>query len=198
MAQDGTRNVPARAALGLLATNVAVVTTADGALPHGVTANAWGESADPALVLVTLTVGAQTLPIVRRSGRFAVNVLSADQEGLARAFARHEDRPGSRFEGVDFRMVDGCPSSRALWPASSAGWRARRRSEASRSSWAGSRRRRSARRSRCCSSTAGSGGWLGRIQRRPRSTRRTLDWNYLLNVASLSVVQYAAGRAHAP
>jgi flavin reductase (DIM6/NTAB) family NADH-FMN oxidoreductase RutF len=107
--QDRPRNVPARAALGLLATNVAVVTTADGGLPHGVTANAWGESADPALVLVTLTVGAQTLPIVRRSGRFAVNILSADQEGLARAFARHEDRPGSRFDGVDFRMVDGCP-----------------------------------------------------------------------------------------
>lgn len=98
-----------RTALARLATNVAVVTTAEADLPHGVTANAWGESADPPLLLVTLTVGSRTLPIVRASGRFAVNVLAADQEGLARAFARREDRPGSRFDGVDFRMVDGCP-----------------------------------------------------------------------------------------
>jgi flavin reductase (DIM6/NTAB) family NADH-FMN oxidoreductase RutF len=98
-----------RSALARLATNVAIVTASDGAVPHGVTANGWGESADPPLVLVTLTVGSRTLPIVRRSGRFAVNVLAADQEGLARAFARREDRPGSRFDGVDYRTVEGCP-----------------------------------------------------------------------------------------
>lgn len=102
-------NAPERAALALLATNVAVVTTSDDGVPHGVTANAWGESADPPLVLVTLTVGAQTLPIVQRTGRFAVNVLAANQESLARGFARHEDRPGARFDGVDVRTVDGCP-----------------------------------------------------------------------------------------
>lgn len=102
-------NAPERAALALLATNVAVVTTSDGGVPHGVTANAWGESADPPLVLVTLTVGAQTLPIVQRTGRFAVNILAADQEPLARAFARHEDRPGARFDGVEVRTVGGLP-----------------------------------------------------------------------------------------
>ncbi|MBO0872669.1 MAG: flavin reductase family protein [Pseudonocardia sp.] len=98
-----------RSALARLATNVAIVTASYGAVPHGVTANGWGESADPPLVLVTLTIGSRTLPIVQRSGRFAVNVLAADQEGLARAFARREERPGARFDDVDFRTVGGCP-----------------------------------------------------------------------------------------
>lgn len=99
----------ARSALARLATNVAVVTASDGTVAHGVTANCWGESVDPPLVLVTLTAGSRTLPIVQRSGWFAANVLAADQERLARAFARHEDRPGSRFDGVAFRTVHGCP-----------------------------------------------------------------------------------------
>lgn len=99
----------AKDALARLATNVAIVTTSDGTTPHGVTANAWGESEDPPLVLVTLDVAGRTLPLVQQAGRFAVNVLADDQQDLARRFARREEWPGARFSGVTHRIQQDCP-----------------------------------------------------------------------------------------
>ncbi len=74
-----------RDTLGAFPTGVTVV-TAPG--PAGLTTNAFSSlSLDPPLVLVCFDNGSRTLPAVRASGRFAVNVLRAGQEELAAVFA---------------------------------------------------------------------------------------------------------------
>jgi flavin reductase (DIM6/NTAB) family NADH-FMN oxidoreductase RutF len=77
-----------RDVVGAFPTGVTVVTAhgADG--PAGLTTNAFTSlSLDPALLLVAFDNGSRTLPVVRESGRFAVNVLRAGQEELAAVFA---------------------------------------------------------------------------------------------------------------
>ena len=74
-----------RDAIGAFPTGVAVVTAAG---PAGLTTNAVTSlSLDPVLLLVCFDNASRTLPLVRKSGRFAVNVLAAGQEELARVFA---------------------------------------------------------------------------------------------------------------
>ena len=57
-------------------------------------------SLEPLLLLVCFDNAARTLPAVRETGRFGVNVLSAGQEDLARLFASKlpsgRSSPGSR------------------------------------------------------------------------------------------------------
>jgi flavin reductase (DIM6/NTAB) family NADH-FMN oxidoreductase RutF len=73
-----------REVFGRFATGVAVVTVPGG----GMTANAvCSLSLDPLLVLVCFDRTARTLPLVRDTGRFAVNVLGAGHEHLAGHFA---------------------------------------------------------------------------------------------------------------
>jgi flavin reductase (DIM6/NTAB) family NADH-FMN oxidoreductase RutF len=77
-----------REVFGRFATGVAVITSAGRGGAGGMTANALCSlSLNPMLALVCFENGARTLPIVRDSGRFVVNVLSAGQEHLARLFA---------------------------------------------------------------------------------------------------------------
>jgi flavin reductase (DIM6/NTAB) family NADH-FMN oxidoreductase RutF len=95
-----------RAALGHFATGVTVVTAAGGDTHHGTTANAVSSvSLDPPLLLVCLRDESLTLSAMRESGRFAVNVLHADQEHLARRFARR----GAGWDRVAHRdgLLDG-------------------------------------------------------------------------------------------
>ena len=98
-----------RSVMGHFATGVTVVTatTADG--PVGMTANAvCSLSLDPLLLLVAFDNEARTLPAVRATGRFGVNVLAAGQEELARLFA--SKRPESeKFAGVPHTVHDGIP-----------------------------------------------------------------------------------------
>jgi flavin reductase (DIM6/NTAB) family NADH-FMN oxidoreductase RutF len=98
-----------RSVMGHFATGVTVVTatTADG--PVGMTANAvCSLSLDPLLLLVAFDNEARTLPAVRATGRFGVNVLAAGQEDLARLFA--SKRPESeKFAGVPHTVHDGIP-----------------------------------------------------------------------------------------
>jgi 3-hydroxy-9,10-secoandrosta-1,3,5(10)-triene-9,17-dione monooxygenase reductase component len=82
-----------------MATNVAVITVADDDGIHGCTANAWGESCEPPVLLVTLRRGGTTQQRISRRGCFGVNQLADDQEQLARAIARR----GDRFSGVSSR-----------------------------------------------------------------------------------------------
>lgn len=83
-----------RRTMGRFTTGVAVITTAalDGQ-PHGMTVNSLTSvSLDPPLLLVCFTHGARTVEAVLESGRFAVSVLAARQEPIARRFAaRGED-----------------------------------------------------------------------------------------------------------
>src|SRR5215469_16168532 len=77
-----------REVFGRFATGVAVVTCAAPKGVGGMTANALCSlSLDPLLALVCFANEARTLPLVREARRFAVNVLSAEQEELAGVFA---------------------------------------------------------------------------------------------------------------
>jgi 3-hydroxy-9,10-secoandrosta-1,3,5(10)-triene-9,17-dione monooxygenase reductase component len=77
-----------RAVIGHFATGVAVVTARDDRGAVGLTTNALTSlSLDPLLLLVCFDNASRTLPVVRETRRFAVNVLRTGQEGLAGRFA---------------------------------------------------------------------------------------------------------------
>jgi flavin reductase (DIM6/NTAB) family NADH-FMN oxidoreductase RutF len=103
-----------RHVLGHFATGVTVVTTADAdGRPAGLTVSAFASvSLEPPLVLVCVDHKAQTYPTMLEGGRFAVNVLSADQAELSRRFASSDL---GKFEGVRYRrgtldlpLLEGC------------------------------------------------------------------------------------------
>ncbi|MGH2946431.1 MAG: flavin reductase family protein [Solirubrobacteraceae bacterium] len=106
------RNVPPdrfRSVMGHFATGVAVVTVSTPEGPVGMTANAvCSLSLDPVLLLVCFDNDARTLPVVRETGRFGVNVLGAGQQDLARLFA--SKRPErEKFAGVAHSVHAGIP-----------------------------------------------------------------------------------------
>jgi flavin reductase len=86
-----------RKVLGRFPTGVAVV-TADAGMPCGMTANAFTSvSLDPPLILVCVNRNAAIYQAVLKAGCFAVSVLSARQEHVARHFANHS-RPRGEAE----------------------------------------------------------------------------------------------------
>jgi 3-hydroxy-9,10-secoandrosta-1,3,5(10)-triene-9,17-dione monooxygenase reductase component len=98
-----------REVFGRFATGVAVVTSAGPAGAGGMTANALCSlSLDPLLALVCFENRARTLPIVRESGRFAVNLLGADQERLAGVFASKLPE-AEKLDAVAHRLEQGMP-----------------------------------------------------------------------------------------
>ena len=91
-----------RRIMGHWSTGVAVVATHRGERPWGLTANAFASvSLDPPLVLVCVDLGADTHDPLRDAGFFAVSVLAADQERLARRFAASDVE--DKFDGVAWR-----------------------------------------------------------------------------------------------
>src|SRR3954451_16392373 len=77
-----------RDVMGPFATVVPVVTASGPDGPAGLTTNAvTSVSLHPPLMLVCFDNASRTLPIVRATGRYAVNVLRAGQEDLAVVFA---------------------------------------------------------------------------------------------------------------
>jgi len=98
-----------REVFGRFATGVAVITSAGGGGAGGMTANALCSlSLDPLLALICFENQARTLPIVRESGRFAINLLAADQIELARVFASKLPE-SEKLDTVDHRLVDEVP-----------------------------------------------------------------------------------------
>ena len=98
-----------REVFGRFATGVAVITTAGAAGAGGMTANALCSlSLEPLLALVCFENVARTLPIVREAGRFAVNVLAAHQEDVARIFASKLPER-EKLEGIEHRFETGVP-----------------------------------------------------------------------------------------
>jgi len=98
-----------RDALGRFPTGVAVVTAAGPAGPAGLTTNAFTSlSLEPPLVLVCFDRASRTLGVVRESRRFAVNVLRAGQEDLARLFAGKAPHP-EKFAAVTHTVDQGVP-----------------------------------------------------------------------------------------
>jgi flavin reductase (DIM6/NTAB) family NADH-FMN oxidoreductase RutF len=98
-----------REVFGRFATGVAVITSVGPTGAGGMTANALcSVSLDPLLVLVCFENDARTLPIVREAGRFAVNLLSADQEELAGVFASKLPE-AEKLDGVSHHLEGGMP-----------------------------------------------------------------------------------------
>lgn len=95
-----------RAALGLFATGVTIVTARgpDGA-PVGLTANSFNSvSLEPPLVLWSLRSAALSMPAFSRGSHYAIHILAAEQLALARRFAT----PGiDRFAGLTFTEGSG-------------------------------------------------------------------------------------------
>jgi flavin reductase (DIM6/NTAB) family NADH-FMN oxidoreductase RutF len=90
-----------RSVLGQFATGVTVVASG-GATPCGMTVNSFASvSIDPPLILVCVTRGSELGKAVHREGCFAVSVLAAQQEDLARYFANHaRPRGAAEFDKV--------------------------------------------------------------------------------------------------
>lgn len=98
-----------RTVFGHFATGVAVITVAGPAGEGGLTANAvCSVSLDPLLALVCFEQRARTLPLVRAAGRFAVNVLRAGAEDVARVFASKVPE-GEKLRAVPHRLEAGTP-----------------------------------------------------------------------------------------
>jgi flavin reductase (DIM6/NTAB) family NADH-FMN oxidoreductase RutF len=99
-----------KAALAHWPSGVSVVTTRIGSLAAGMTVSAFfSVSLAPPLVAVCLDRKAATLGVITRSGRFAVNVLSAEQSELSDRFAMRDNEP-TRFDGVALDAVDAAGS----------------------------------------------------------------------------------------
>ena len=95
-------SVEFRAALGMFATGVTIVTArgADGTLV-GLTANSFNSvSLSPPLVLWSLARRAGSMPALRAGSHYAINILAAEQHALAERFA---SKVGDRFAGVAWR-----------------------------------------------------------------------------------------------
>jgi 3-hydroxy-9,10-secoandrosta-1,3,5(10)-triene-9,17-dione monooxygenase reductase component len=98
-----------RTVIGSFPTGVTIVTChgADG--PAGLTTNAvTSVSLDPVLMLVCFDNGSRTLTAVRDAGRFAINILRAGQEELARVFASKRVAR-EKFESVTHTVAHGVP-----------------------------------------------------------------------------------------
>ncbi len=84
-----------RRVMGHFVTGVTVVSAFDGDRPFGITVNALSSvSLDPPLVMVALDRRRFLTPIVRAAGRYAVNILSEDQQALSDCFAGAPVQPG--------------------------------------------------------------------------------------------------------
>ncbi len=90
------------------ATGVTVVTARAGGVDGGLTVNSLSSiSLTPPTLLIALTHDADTTALIERSNRFAVNLLSASQQGLSDRFARMIPS-AEKFEGVAVhRATDG-------------------------------------------------------------------------------------------
>ena len=77
-----------RTVLRRFATGVAVVTTWDGERPWGTTVNSFSSvSLRPPLVLVAFDRSRRIVPALRRTGRYAVNILGEESQALSDCFA---------------------------------------------------------------------------------------------------------------
>jgi flavin reductase (DIM6/NTAB) family NADH-FMN oxidoreductase RutF len=98
-----------RQVIGHFATGVAIVTCNGPDGPTGLTTNAiTSVSLEPLLLLVCFDNTSRTLPAVRAARRFAVNVLRAGQEDLARVFASKRVAR-QKFEAVTHMEAHGVP-----------------------------------------------------------------------------------------
>ena len=95
-----------RQVAGQFATGVTVVTTCSQGKPAGITVNAFcSASLEPPLVLVCIDLTSLTLPVIRESGLFAVNILTNEQEEFSRCFAGSTEERYEHFCHASFHIA---------------------------------------------------------------------------------------------
>lgn len=97
-----------RSILGRFATGVTVLTARDQTgRDHGMTVSAFcSVSLDPTLVLCCVEKIAVMHNVIASASQFAINILSSEQESIARRFAEELD---DRFDGLGYaRGISGC------------------------------------------------------------------------------------------
>jgi flavin reductase (DIM6/NTAB) family NADH-FMN oxidoreductase RutF len=88
------------------ATGVTVLTVRDGETLHGMTANAFASvSLSPTLILVCIEKGNTTHSFVSRAGNFAINILNARQEPIAKRFAKQIVVPADPFADLAYHSA---------------------------------------------------------------------------------------------
>ncbi|MCU1520636.1 MAG: hpaC [Arthrobacter sp.] len=93
-----------RRTMGRFLTGVAVITTKTGEELHGMTINSLTSiSLKPPILMISLNFGTRTGEALLESGKFAISILGAKQESIARRFAV---RGGERFDGGEFDLTD--------------------------------------------------------------------------------------------
>ncbi len=96
-----------RAALRMFTYAMYVVTTVDGKERGAFTANWLGQASfDPPLVMVSVEADSHSLPIIRSSGRFLINVLESGQRDLAGHFGKKHRHAGDKLEGIPHHMSE--------------------------------------------------------------------------------------------
>lgn len=99
---DGCDRDEFRFLMGHWPTGVTVITSWDTNSPVGCTVNAMmSVSLLPPLLLVALDLESTTLGVIRRTGEFGLNVLSADQHDLCQRFSRGSQQ--DRFDRLPYR-----------------------------------------------------------------------------------------------
>jgi 3-hydroxy-9,10-secoandrosta-1,3,5(10)-triene-9,17-dione monooxygenase reductase component len=98
-----------RRVMGRWPTGVSVVTARDGERDFGLTVNAFlSVSLTPPTILVSLSHDADSTPVVRKAGRFALSILSQEQRAVSERFARPTP-PEEKFRGLPVhRGPSGC------------------------------------------------------------------------------------------
>ncbi|MFC9835496.1 flavin reductase family protein [Rhodococcus sp. NPDC127530] len=87
---------------------VAIVTANDNGTPHGTTVSSLASlSLTPAMISVALDNASTLLSIVRRTGAFGINILSAGQHEAAMRFASRRE---GRFATATWEFEEGLPS----------------------------------------------------------------------------------------
>ena len=95
-----------RQVMGCFPTGVTVVTTQYKGVPAGLTVNAFcSVSLNPPLVLVCVDLTSNTLDLIHQSQRFAVNMLTDEQEAVSRCFATYSETRFDRFCEANYREV---------------------------------------------------------------------------------------------
>ncbi|HEU5381227.1 MAG TPA: flavin reductase family protein [Ktedonobacteraceae bacterium] len=95
-----------RHVMGHFATGVSIVTTRSQETLAGLTVNAFcSVSLHPPLILICIDLASNTLPIIRDSGVFAVNVLTEQQEALSRCFATASADYDERFWNAKYQVA---------------------------------------------------------------------------------------------
>lgn len=95
-----------RQVMGHFATGVTVVTTNNHGIIGGLTVNAFCSlSLEPPLVLACIDLNSNTLPLIRESGCFAVNMLTDKQESISRCFSTISAERFERFCDVSYHTA---------------------------------------------------------------------------------------------